>query len=111
MYKLVPPKSKIIEFVSPFLKGVTFNLKVFDFDEDDKYTDIHIKSKKKVGEDSVFDSNYFYTEVFKLGVKDIVGLDGEEDEKGFIKFVPTIKLMKNVVGEIVKINNSADLEK
>lgn len=104
MYELVPPKSKIIKYQSPFHDGVTFKLKVFDFDEDDLYTQLTLKHIKIEGDKVEYvNSEEYYLNVFKLGVKEIDGVKG--------KFRPSWKTIKNVVNKISEINSVVDVKK
>ena len=112
MYKLVPPKNKLIEYESPYLKGILFKIKVFDFDEDDKANQILLDNAKRddkgdllVDENGNFsiDKDQYYIDIFELGVKEIEGIEGE--------FTPSWKIIKTVVNKILQINNDVDLEK
>ena len=96
MYELVPPTSKIIEFETPYLDGVVFKLKVFNFEEDEHYQDILIRSQGKYNED-------VYLELFKFGVSEIVGVDG--------KFSPNWRVIKSIVNRIISVNTVTELEK
>lgn len=113
MYELVPPKSKLIDYKSVYLGDkLTFKLKVFDFEEDEEYSQLIFKHAKKKGNDFVSDEdgNYiidnesYYTDMFRLGVKEIHGLKGK-------KFKPAWKVIKEIVNKIRFINSVQDTEK
>ena len=96
MYELVPPTSKLIEHESPYLKDVVFKLKVFDFAEDEQYQTLLMKAEGQE-EESV------YIDLFKLGVAEIVGIEG--------KFSPNWRVIKSIVNKIISINTVSELEK
>ena len=117
-YELVPPKSKLVSFNSAYLpaKGdgcLTFKLKVFDFKEDEKRCDLMVKhailnkdgsfKKDKYGSYVIKDDDY-YIALFKLGVKEIKGLEGK-------KFIPQWPIMKEIVQKIIEINTAVTTEK
>ena len=106
MYELVPPQSKVVKFETPYLEGVAFNLKVFNFDEDEQYNALifeHSNIGNAEGEEVEIDNENYYLEVFKLGVSDIEGVEG--------KFTPSWRVIKSVVNKIVAINSVTELEK
>ena len=111
MFELVPPKGKLIDYESPYLKGVTFKLKVFDFSEDDEYTGILLRNCKEIEGNLIVDNENYYIEIFNLGVSDVIGLDIKPDKEGKVKFQPTVKVFKTVVNKIIEINNPSSLEK
>jgi hypothetical protein len=96
MYELVPPTSKLIDFETPYLKDVVFNLKVFNFEEDEQYQELLMQSEGKYSED-------IYIDLFKLGVDSIKGVEG--------KFTPNWRVIKSVVNKIISINTVTELEK
>lgn len=113
MYELVPPKSKLIDYKSVYLGDkLTFKLKVFDFEEDEEYSQLIFKHAKRKGKELVKDDkgNYiidnenYYSDMFRLGVKEIHGLKGK-------KFTPSWKIIKEIVNKISSINSVQDLEK
>jgi hypothetical protein len=115
MYELVPPSSKVIEYKSVYMpdkKDSTFGLKIFNYDEDEQYTQIYLSSlKTKDGEivkddsgTNIIDVEYFYIEILKLGLDNI---DGKKDKK----FSPSWKLTKELVNKIIDINSVANVGK
>jgi hypothetical protein len=113
MYKLVPPKSKTVEYKSVYLKDITFILKVFDFDEDDMSSSILLKNakindkgefEKDENKRIIINNDKYYCDIFELGVKEIHGLKTEN-------FSPSWKVIKEIVNEILVINSVSDLEK
>lgn len=113
MFKLVPPKSKIIEYKSVYLDDITFVLKVFDFDEDDVSSSLLLKNAKlnEKGEFEkdennriIIENDKYYCDIFELGVKEIHGLKTEN-------FSPSWKVIKEIVNKILVINSVSDLGK
>jgi hypothetical protein len=123
MYELVPPKSGQFEYKSLYMPELTFILKIFDFDEDEIQSSMLFKHAKiddkgKFVKDSkghyIIDNDSYYYDVFKFGVKDIIGIDKiglKPDENGKIFYRPSIKILKEVVNKINKINTVTELEK
>jgi hypothetical protein len=122
MYNLVPPKSKLIEYKSVHLtdkNSPTFMIKIFDFDEDNKFASLifnHITTKdgKPVsvsdvsiddmskGEQKV-DNDSYYCEIVKMGVE-IPDSDGKE-------VVLSWAIIRELANKVIECNNVVELEK
>jgi len=104
MFELVPPKSKTIEYESIHLKEITFILKVFNFEEDNKFTQIILDNRIIAdGKEDDFNGEQYYIDAFKLGVKEIKGIEGP--------FSPSWRVIKEIVNKIIEINTATNLEK
>lgn len=112
MYNLVPPKSKIVEYESPYLKDVKFKVKVFDFEEDDKFQrllfdNIETSENGELLKDEnghyLLKEEQYYIDCFKMLVPEIIGITGT--------FSPSWSVIKSVVNYGKSINSVTELEK
>lgn len=110
MYNLVPPKTKLVDCETPYLKDVVFKVKILDFIEDDLFSGLLLKNAKTENEEFVKDEkgNYiineeqYYIDCFKLFVKEIQGIEGD--------FSPSWKVIKSVVNKAIAINSASDFD-
>jgi len=112
-FRLIPPKSGVEEYESRYDVGLTFVLKIFDFDEDDVYSNMVIKHMewdendvmiKDEDGNPVIHSDEYYVELFEFGVVEIKGLTTTEYE-------PSWKIIKEVVNQIAILNSVKERKK
>lgn len=104
MFELVPPKSKVVEYVSVYDK-LTYTLKVFDFEEHNKFRSLLIECSEFDESGKLLSTNDedYTIKVCQLGIDSISGVDG--------KFTASWDVIKEIARKIVSINEVVELEK